>query len=197
VFTTPATTKDFEWGLDPTYQEDSASQVDPDKPADTTKTTADNFGMRQVINVISSEVFQATLITYLLLGVVEIYQNGSVTNFVNVNYILLVVLISGVACMSTNKRIVRDAAQFSRASIHHAKRALSTGAPVISMRRLNAAPTRLPQKAIDSVRITAPIRITNQASAIVPAASVPVQATPALKGRRRSIDGFTIKKNRP
>ncbi len=53
--------------------------------------------LRSAINIASKEFFQATLVTYLLLTLAEVWREGFVSNFFNMNYLLIIVLISGVA----------------------------------------------------------------------------------------------------
>jgi hypothetical protein len=56
---------------------------------------------RSNINIIGREFFQVSLVTYLLLTLTEAIQEGFVSNFFNMNYLLIVVLITGVAMVLT------------------------------------------------------------------------------------------------
>jgi hypothetical protein len=57
------------------------------------------------ICVISREFFQVFLVTYLLLTLAETFREGFVSNFFNINYLLAVVLISGVAMVLTESEL--------------------------------------------------------------------------------------------
>jgi hypothetical protein len=59
----------------------------------------------KVINVISREYFQVFLVTYLVLTLAETYREGFVSNFFNINYLLVVVLVSGVAMVLTEAEV--------------------------------------------------------------------------------------------
>lgn len=48
-------------------------------------------------SIIAREVFQVSLVTYLILLILESIKSGFVGNFVNINYLLPVILISGIA----------------------------------------------------------------------------------------------------
>jgi hypothetical protein len=56
---------------------------------------------RLFINVVTKEFFQVFLVTYLLLTLAETYREGFVSNFFNINYLLAVVLVSGLAMVLT------------------------------------------------------------------------------------------------
>jgi hypothetical protein len=56
---------------------------------------------KKLINVSSREFFQVFLVTYLLLTLAETFREGFVSNFFNINYLLGVVLVSGVAMVLT------------------------------------------------------------------------------------------------
>lgn len=73
----------------------------------------------QVISIIGQEVFQASLVTYLLLTLAETFREGFVSNFFNMNYLLLVVLVIGVAMVLTEpqKIIPQLRRRASRATI--------------------------------------------------------------------------------
>jgi hypothetical protein len=57
--------------------------------------------IKNAVNVSSREFFQVFLVTYLLLTLAETYREGFVSNFFNINYLLAVVLVSGVAMVLT------------------------------------------------------------------------------------------------
>lgn len=48
------------------------------------------------IYVISQELFQFSLITYLILFIFEVFKEGFVSNFFNINILLVIVLASGM-----------------------------------------------------------------------------------------------------
>jgi len=56
---------------------------------------------RTTINVINREFFQVLLITYLCFTLAEATQEGFVSNFFNMNYLLLAVLGTGIAMVVT------------------------------------------------------------------------------------------------
>jgi hypothetical protein len=58
-----------------------------------------------IIHTISREFFQVFLVTYLLLTLAETFREGFVSNFFNINYLLAVVLISGVAMVLTESEV--------------------------------------------------------------------------------------------
>ncbi len=58
---------------------------------------------RLATNIIGHELFQSSLITYLLLTLAESLKDGYVSNFFNLNYLLLVVLVTGVAMVLTDE----------------------------------------------------------------------------------------------
>jgi hypothetical protein len=49
------------------------------------------------MGILSKEVFQVTLITYLILLLLENLQTGFVSNFIDLNWLLPIILISGIA----------------------------------------------------------------------------------------------------
>lgn len=51
---------------------------------------------KQIIFVISRELFQSTLILYLVLAITETLLPGRVSDFFNINYLLIITLISGI-----------------------------------------------------------------------------------------------------
>lgn len=57
--------------------------------------------MREPTNVVSREIFQVSLVTYLILTLAETLKPGYVSNFLNMNYVLGVVLVTGVAMVLT------------------------------------------------------------------------------------------------
>jgi hypothetical protein len=57
--------------------------------------------IKNAVNVSSREFFQVFLVTYLLLTLAETYREGFVSNFFNINYLLAVVLVSGLAMVLT------------------------------------------------------------------------------------------------
>jgi hypothetical protein len=61
--------------------------------------------IKNAVNTSSREFFQVFLVTYLLLTLAETYREGFVSNFFNINYLLAVVLVSGVAMVLTEAEI--------------------------------------------------------------------------------------------
>lgn len=59
------------------------------------------MSMKQTINIASREFFQTSLVTYLLLTLAETLSEGFVSNFFNMNYLLLVVLVTGIVMVLT------------------------------------------------------------------------------------------------
>jgi hypothetical protein len=53
------------------------------------------------INIVGREFFQVFLVTYLLLTLAETFREGFVSNFFNMNWLLLVVLVSGIMMVLT------------------------------------------------------------------------------------------------
>ncbi|MBW3538351.1 hypothetical protein KY386_02570 [Candidatus Parcubacteria bacterium] len=56
---------------------------------------------RLYANIVAREFFQTALVTYLLLTLAETLREGFVSNFFNMNYLLLVVLVTGVVMVLT------------------------------------------------------------------------------------------------
>src|SRR5688500_665350 len=52
--------------------------------------------MKSKFGIIIQELFQVSLATYLFLIVLETFRSGYVSNFFNPNYLLVVVLITGI-----------------------------------------------------------------------------------------------------
>jgi hypothetical protein len=61
--------------------------------------------IKNAVNVSSREFFQVFLVTYLLLTLAETFREGFVSNIFNINYLLAVVLISGVAMVLTESEL--------------------------------------------------------------------------------------------
>ena len=61
------------------------------------------------IGVLSGEFFRMTLLTYFVFLVVEEFERGFVSYYVNLNGLLVIVILSGLAAFFTN-RSVPDAA---------------------------------------------------------------------------------------
>jgi hypothetical protein len=61
--------------------------------------------IKNTVNISSREFFQVFLVTYLLLTLAETFREGFVSNFFNINYLLAVVLISGVAMVFTEAEV--------------------------------------------------------------------------------------------
>jgi hypothetical protein len=61
--------------------------------------------IKNAVNASSREFFQVFLVTYLLLTLAETFREGFVSNFFNINYLLAVVLISGVAMVFTEAEV--------------------------------------------------------------------------------------------
>jgi hypothetical protein len=58
-------------------------------------------GLRLNTNIAAREFFQTSLVTYLVLTLAETLKTGVVSNFFNMNYLLLVVLVTGLAMVLT------------------------------------------------------------------------------------------------
>ena len=56
---------------------------------------------KQPVHIVGREFFGVALVTYLGLTLVETLLPGAVSNFFNLNYLLLVVLVTGVAMVLT------------------------------------------------------------------------------------------------
>ena len=95
---------------------------------------------KEHLNIVGREFFQVSLVTYLGLTLGETLRPGFVSNFFNLNYVLLVVLVSGVVMVLTEPaegqvgQIVAKAQEEVRKAIH----------------RLPTRPT--PKRTIDGVR---------------------------------------------
>ena len=61
--------------------------------------------LKQNINIAGREFFQTSLVTYLILTLAETLRAGTVSNFFNMNYLLLVVLITGLAMVITEEEM--------------------------------------------------------------------------------------------
>jgi hypothetical protein len=61
--------------------------------------------IKNAVNISSREFFQVFLVTYLILTLAETYREGFVSNFFNINYLLIVVLLSGVAMVLTETEV--------------------------------------------------------------------------------------------
>ncbi len=61
-------------------------------------------------NVIATEWFQASLVTYLLLTLAETIDQGTISNYLNLNYLLGIILVSGIVMVVTAKEgtVYRD-----------------------------------------------------------------------------------------
>ncbi len=59
---------------------------------------------RYKLYIIARELFQAMLVTYMILIVVETLRSGYVSNFFNLNYLLIGVLITGIIMVITDSK---------------------------------------------------------------------------------------------
>ena len=57
--------------------------------------------LRNKLYIASNELFQAALLTYMILTVVETLRQGTVSNFFNMNYLLAIVLVVGMVMVTT------------------------------------------------------------------------------------------------
>jgi hypothetical protein len=66
---------------------------------------------RQKLHTVSREFFTASLTTYLLMVLAEALKSGYVTNFFNINALLLVVLVTGVGMVlsDVDRQMLRSA----------------------------------------------------------------------------------------
>jgi len=60
-----------------------------------------SISARSTINSSSREFFQVGLVTYLVVTLAETLNTGMVSNFFNMNYLLLVVLVTGIVMVLT------------------------------------------------------------------------------------------------
>lgn len=67
------------------------------------------MAIRNALNVIGREFFQASLVTYLVLTLTETLKEGFVSNFFNMNYLLAAVLVSGIMMVLTDQEQSRSA----------------------------------------------------------------------------------------
>jgi hypothetical protein len=86
-------------------------------------------------NIVAKEFFQVSLVTYLLLTLAETVHEGFVSNFFNMNYLLMVVLITGVAMVLTEppEGAVRQVLEQTGRAV--AKTAASVAAAPLSPRK--------------------------------------------------------------
>jgi hypothetical protein len=56
------------------------------------------------VYIVAREFFQVSLVTYLLLTLAETLKTGFVSNFFNLNYLLIIVLVTGVAMVLTEPK---------------------------------------------------------------------------------------------
>jgi hypothetical protein len=59
------------------------------------------INIKTTTNIAGREIFQVALVTYLLLTLAETLKEGFVSNFFNMNYLLLVVFVTGLAMVLT------------------------------------------------------------------------------------------------
>ena len=59
---------------------------------------------RITVHIVAREFFQVSLVTYLLLTLAETLDTGFVSNFFNLNWLLLVVMATGVAMVLSEER---------------------------------------------------------------------------------------------
>jgi hypothetical protein len=71
--------------------------------------------------IISREVFQISLTTYLLLLILETLKTGFVINFIDINYILPVIIISGIGMtvLSREQKIERKSNKIKEVDIYY------------------------------------------------------------------------------
>jgi hypothetical protein len=58
---------------------------------------------KQRLYLLSTEVFQVSLLVYLIILLVENFQKGIISDFLNLNWILGIVIISGIIMILFNK----------------------------------------------------------------------------------------------
>ena len=75
--------------------------------------------LKSLSNIISKEFFQMALVSYLLLTLAETLRQGFVSNFFNMNYLLVVVLCTGVIMVlsETQEQLIKYRRRVSRAVI--------------------------------------------------------------------------------
>jgi hypothetical protein len=91
--------------------------------------------LKENTNVVAKEFFQVSLVTYLLLTLAETLKEGFVSNFFNMNYLLVVVLVTGVGMVLTEppEGAVRQAIETTGRAV--AKTAASVAAAPLSPRK--------------------------------------------------------------
>lgn len=65
--------------------------------------------MREKLHIVSEEVFQISLCGYLLLLLLETIQEGFVSTFFNLYYLLAVIVISGIGMVLLEKESTHEA----------------------------------------------------------------------------------------
>jgi hypothetical protein len=61
--------------------------------------------MKYLISIVCKELFQVSLITYLILLVTELIKKESISYFFNLNYLMIIVVLSGILMLITNYNI--------------------------------------------------------------------------------------------
>ena len=69
------------------------------------------MNVKLITNAISREFFQVSLATYLVLALIEMVQQGYISNYFNANYLLVLVVLSGAVYAITE---VKEPAWASR-----------------------------------------------------------------------------------
>jgi hypothetical protein len=135
-------------------------------------------------NTVSKEFFQVLLATYLLLTLTEIYREGFVSNFFNTNYLLLVVLISGVAMVLTEpaENVRKFRKRTARAVVVLTIRQERREFIKRQQAAVAARQQQLKQQRVTDLRAVA--------SRVLPQKAQPKQVRPNTSKPKRRMDGF-------
>jgi hypothetical protein len=136
------------------------------------------------INIVGREFFQVFLVTYLLLTLTETWRQGFVSNFFNMNWLLLIVLVSGVAMVLTEpeERAKRFRKRAARAVVVLTARQERREFIKKQQAALAARQQHLKQRRITDLRaVTGRIRAQE---------NKPRQVRPNTPKQKRRIDGF-------
>jgi hypothetical protein len=143
-----------------------------------------NTSLKNGINIVGREFFQVFFVTYLLLTLAETFREGFVSNFFNMNWLLLVVLVSGIMMVLTEPA---DAAARFRKRAARAVVVLTARQErreYIAKRKtaLQAQQQRLKQQKVTDLRAVA--------SRVLPQKAQPKQVRPHTPKPKRRMDGF-------
>jgi hypothetical protein len=142
------------------------------------------INIKNNINIVGREFFQVFLVTYLLLTLAETWRQGFVSNFFNMNWLLLVVLVSGVAMVLTEPA----------ESVRKFRKRTARAVVVLTIRQerrefikrqqaaMAARQQQLKQQRVTDLRAVA--------SRVLPQKAQPKQVRPNTSKPKRRMDGF-------